>query len=99
MDRETRDFARRGQRRPATLSAAVDWADGTSGRALVTNVSYTGCRMIADKALAKGETVRLTLPALGRVFAQVRWVRDDTAGVRFITGDNAKDTRRARIGV
>jgi hypothetical protein len=43
--------------------------------------------------------VRLFLPDLGKVHAHIRWVRGGKAGAKFLTGDSAKDARRARIGV
>jgi hypothetical protein len=81
------------------LLASVRWADGSAGRAEVSDLSYLGCRLYCDRRFTKGETVRLTLPERGELFAQVRWVRGSRAGVRFITGQSNKDTRRARIGV
>lgn len=99
MDREPRDFARRGPRRAASLTAAVHWPDGSTALAVVTNVSYTGCRLVSEKRFTRGETVRLFLPGRGQVHAQVRWVRAGAAGTHFLTGDSSKDARRARIGV
>src|SRR3954469_8377285 len=99
MDREVSDWIRRGPRRSARLNASAQWGDGTTGAVTVTNLSYTGCRLSADRDLIKGQTLRLFLPDLGQVHAQIRWVRGGMAGARFLTGDSAKDERRARIGV
>jgi PilZ domain len=99
MNREVSDWVRRGPRRPAGLDAAAEWPDGTCATVVVSDISYTGCRIASDQELVKGETVRLFLPDLGQVHVQIRWVRGGTAGAKFLTGDSAKDARRARIGV
>jgi hypothetical protein len=99
MDREISDWAPRGLRRPARLVASAQWADGTSSPVVVTNLSYSGCRLAPEQRFVRGETVRLVLPELGQVDAHIRWVRNGKAGARFLTGDSAKDARRARIGV
>jgi hypothetical protein len=99
MQREGIDWVRRGPRKPARLTASAQWADGKKAPVLVTNLSYLGCRIFTDRDLAKGETLHLTLPGLGEVHAQVRWIRDASAGVKFLTGDSARDLRRARLGV
>lgn len=99
MDREASDWIRRGPRRSASWSAAAQWGDGSTATVTVTDVSYTGCRLATEHDLRKGETLRLFLPELGQVHAQIRWVRGAIAGARFLTGDSAKDERRARIGV
>lgn len=99
MQRQTSDWVRRGPRRPTRLIAAAQWADGTTGTVEVTEFSYFGCQLSSEHEFVKGETVRLFLADLGKVHAQIRWVRGGKAGVKFLTGDSAKDARRARIGV
>lgn len=91
--------ARSGPRRPAQLEASCEWGDGSCASVVVSEISYTGCRLAADHRFVKGETVRLFLPQLGKVHVQIRWVRGNSAGAKFLTGDSAKDARRARIGV
>jgi hypothetical protein len=99
MERQQIDWTSRGPRRPAQLMASAEWADGTTAAVQVSNLSYLGCRLSCDHGFVKGETVRLFLPDLGKVHAQIRWVRAASAGARFLTGDSTKDARRARIGV
>jgi hypothetical protein len=99
MQREAIDWVSRGPRRSARLTGSAQWADGREATVLVTNLSYLGCRIFTDRDLVKGETVRLTLPGLGEMHAQVRWIRDGSAGVKFLTGDSARDLRRARLGI
>jgi hypothetical protein len=99
MKREAIDWVRRGPRRAATLNALAHWPDGTMTNVVVSELSYFGCRLTADRTFTKGETVRLFIHDLGKVHAQIRWVREGTAGAKFLTGDSAKDARRARLGV
>jgi hypothetical protein len=99
MDKDTIDWVRKGPRRPAQLTASAQWPDGTTVAVQVTDFSYFGCRLSSDQEFVKGETVRLFLPDRGKVHAQIRWVRGGKAGAKFLTGDSAKDARRARIGV
>jgi hypothetical protein len=49
--------------------------------------------------LSVGETLVLILPGRGSIDAQVRWIADERAGVRFLTGTSPSEQRRARIGV
>jgi PilZ domain len=99
MDRKIGEWVRRGPRRCSELNASAEWGDGTCASVVVSEISYTGCRISADQQFVKGETVRLFLPELGQVHAQIRWSRAGIAGAKFLTGDSAKDARRARIGV
>jgi PilZ domain-containing protein len=99
MRREAIDWVSRGPRKSARLTASAHWPDGTTATVVVTEMSYLGCRLSGDHEFAKGETLKLFLPGLGQVHAQIRWVREGLAGARFLTGDSAKDARRARLGV
>jgi len=99
MGSDFHDWFERGQRRPVRLLAAARWADGTAATVELSNMSYGGCQLRSKHDFEKGETVYLMIPDLGKVRAQIRWVKDGRAGARFITGDSAQDSRRARIGV
>jgi hypothetical protein len=72
--------------------------DGREVRALVTNLSYEGCQLLAEAELCVGETLVLTLADRGSVQAQVRWTAGDKAGIKFLS-DDSSELRRARIGV
>jgi PilZ domain len=98
MDRESIDWSTRGARRPVRLTAQAHWPDGTAASVTVSNLSYEGCQLTSLHQFVHGETVALSLPGRGVIHAQIRWVRNRKAGVRFLTGDS-RDTRRARIGV
>ena len=99
MKRGFEDYSARGPRHRAELMAACRWADGSSAAVLVANVSYQGCEIRSNRAFEQGETIWLALPGRGKIKAQVRWVRERSAGVKFLTGESAKDERRARLGV
>jgi hypothetical protein len=100
MDREDQDWSsREAPRRPVRLTAAAQWGDGTALTVEVSNLSYRGCQLCSKQPFTKGETINLVVPNMGQVRAQIRWVKGDRAGARFITGDSVQDARRARIGV
>ena len=98
MDREQVDWSARSARRPTAHSAKVRLADGREVRALVTNLSYDGCQLLAEAELCVGETFVLTLSDRGSIEAQVRWTAGDRAGIKFLS-ENSAEQRRARIGV
>jgi hypothetical protein len=99
MRKDMRDWLERAPRRPARLTAEAEWPDGSAVAVVVSEISYQGCRMTSKHEFIRGETLRLTLPNLGMIHAQIRWIRDGVAGAKFLTGDSARDARRARIGV
>jgi hypothetical protein len=98
MDREPADWSARSPRRATAHSASVTLGDGREVRALVTNLSYDGCQILAEAELCVGETFVLTLADRGSIEAQVRWTAGDKAGIKFLSEDSAEQ-RRARIGV
>ena len=98
MEREPVDWLPRAVRRRTNLVGNMSWPDGTTARALVSNISYEGCQVWSDHELYQGETFSLALPGYGNIEAQIRWAAEGTAGVRFLLGA-AADERRARIGV
>jgi hypothetical protein len=99
MEREPIDWSDRQARRTARLQAIGVWADGSSSTVLVSNLSYDGCEMQSNRGFEQGEVVRLALPGRGRIQAQIRWVKDNRAGAKFLTGDSVRDQRRARLGI
>lgn len=50
---------------------------------LLTDLSYGGCRVKTDAKLEPGENLRLIVPRLGAVPAEISWFNDGFAGVRF----------------
>jgi hypothetical protein len=99
MDREPSDWSGRPGRPPTTHNATNCLCDGSEARSLVTNLSYDGCQLVTEAVLSVGETLVLILPGRGSIDAQVRWIADERAGVRFLTGTSPSEQRRARIGV
>jgi hypothetical protein len=99
MDREAQDWVPRGRRQHARLTARAQMPDGTKHTVVVTEMSYEGCKLSSNRPFTKGETIILSVPGRGEVFAQIRWIKDGWAGAKFVTGDSAKDARRARLGV
>jgi PilZ domain len=98
MQREPADWTLRGARRKTNLVCVLRQNDGRTCRALVTNLSYEGCTLIPGQELATGETWSLELPNQGAVNVQVRWVKDQECGIRFLLGGSPAEERRARLG-
>lgn len=99
MERSTEDWVRRATRRRANLTGSARRANGFTMRVLVSNISYEGCELWSGSELRKGELIQLCLAGMSIIKAQVRWVRGDSVGVKFVTGDSVPDERRARLGV
>jgi hypothetical protein len=99
VSRQPIDWHSRSHRQRVNLTGVGTWSDGTTGRVLVSNMSYQGCHIWTDHELAQGESVKLALPNKGVIEGQIRWAEGDRAGVRFLTGDSVVDDRRARLGV
>lgn len=74
---------RRSPRAPVSLDAR--FGRGGMGRALckVVEISLHGVRLSTYSALARGQAIWLTLPALGHVVVDVMWADDFTAGCQF----------------
>ncbi len=99
MDRDSTDWIARGRRQAARLTARALMPDGTKHTVVLTEMSYEGCKLSSNRPFVKGQTVVLSVPGRGEIVAQIRWIRDGWAGAKFLTGESAKDARRARLGV
>ena len=100
MERQKQDWqVREAPRRTVSLVGTVQVACGKQIRILIQNMSYQGCRFLSEHAFEVGEAIGLAVPGMGQVRAQVRWVKGDLAGVRFLLGNSAAEDRRARLGV
>jgi hypothetical protein len=99
MDRDSSDWIARGSRKPARLTARARMPDGTKHTVVVTELSYEGCKLSSNRPFVKGQSIILSVPGRGEIVAQIRWIRDGWAGAKFLTGESAKDARRARLGV
>lgn len=58
--------------------------DGSKVPVRVMNISYEGCQLETEKFLLVGERVKLSLPGLGEIPAEVRWAIKGRAGARFV---------------
>ena len=99
MDRDSNDWLPRVRRQPARLTARALMPDGTKYTVVVTDLSYEGCKISSNRPFSKGQTVTLSVPGRGEIVAHIRWIKDGWAGAKFVTGDCAKDARRARLGI
>jgi PilZ domain len=86
-------------RKAMSLTGVAYRSDGAWVRVHMTNLSYDGCHILTEEILDLGEALTIVMPRMRQIKAQVRWVKDGEAGVRFLNGANALDDRRARIGV
>ena len=99
IERPVSQWTRRANRNRTSITGTAYRSDESSLRVHMTNLSYDGCHLLTDEVLDIGETIRLVMPRLADTLAQVRWVKGQRAGVRFLQGTTALDDRRARIGV
>ena len=73
----------RNDRRSVDLAAFVHREDHPPLSVSVTDLTELGCRISAEETLLIGEQIRLEIPHLGYLSAQVRWALDGEAGARF----------------
>ena len=73
----------RNDRRPVDLTAVVHRGEGPPLAVVLTDLTEQGCRISGDETLAIGEAIRVEIPHLGFLEAQVRWALDGQAGARF----------------
>ena len=101
MDQHARmpDWANRKDRRQVRVTAVAYLADGTAVAVRVTNISYEGCELETDATLPIGEKLKIALPRLGEIYAQVRWALEGKAGIHFLLEEAVADERRSRIRV
>jgi hypothetical protein len=98
IERQASDWSKRAERRRASLTGVAYRSDGSWVRVHMTNLSYDGCHLLTDCDFDIGEPLTLVMPRMQHLTAQVRWVKDGQAGVRFVQNASV-DERRARIGV
>jgi hypothetical protein len=76
-------FAPRSPRKAVRAPASVLLPCGGAVTALVMNVSQDGFMAMVDGPIVPGTRVRIVVPELGTVEAEVRWAYDDEVGGRF----------------
>lgn len=74
----------RKDRHDVTVEAIVHRDDGHKVKVRLTNFSDNGCRIEADEDFLIGERVRIAMPRMGNVSAQVRWALQGSAGAQFL---------------
>lgn len=99
LHRPPAEWKPRADRRKVSLSGFGARENGKTFRAHMSNLSYSGCKLLSDEPLDIGERITLAIPGMGTVIAQIRWGSDDTYGVRFILQESGVDARRARLGI
>jgi hypothetical protein len=72
----------RRERRPVTMQGSIATDDGTSGDALILDLSYEGCGVETALSLVPGQTITLWVDG-GNIRADVRWFVDGKAGLVF----------------
>lgn len=77
---------RREDRRTVELGAVIHRRDGSRAIAEVRDLSYRGCRIGGSGSLEPAERIRLIVPTLGEMQAQVRWSDTLGAGAQFDSG-------------
>ena len=95
-----RDWVNRKDRHEVELAALAFRADGTSVDVRLGNMSYDGCLLSSDHSFAIGEKVRLVLPRMGEIRAQVRWtLAGGKAGARFVLDEIVPEEPHSRLGL
>jgi hypothetical protein len=74
---------RRDGREDVHYQAKATGPDGRPTSLLVVNISPRGLMARCEAALEAGDTIRLTLPRIGTVEAEVRWSLGGRLGCEF----------------
>ena len=77
----------RGSRRDVEFGAFAERSDGQVAALTVSNLSYDGCQLRSEEQFRPGEIVKLNLPRLGQVVAEIRWSGRGKTGATFITDE------------
>ncbi len=81
----TNGWAQRKIRFPVELDALVLRTDGSRVAVRLSNFSDQGCRVESDGDFHVGEKLKIAMPRMGSVRAQVRWCEPGSFGTRFLT--------------
>ena len=81
---EMRSWADRKGRFPVEIDGIALRNDGSKVAVRLTDFSDRGCRMEGTGEFHVGEKLRIALPRMGAVKAQVRWSLPGSAGTRFL---------------
>lgn len=75
---------KRGPRIATDLKAVLLRPDGEEIRAIITDISKDGFKLIAEVQMMIGERVDLRVHKTGNVPAQIRWAMNKEAGGVFL---------------
>lgn len=78
----------RGPRRDVEFGAFAERPDGTEAVVTISNLSYDGCQLMSGENFRTGERVKLNLPQLGHIVAEIRWSVDRNSGALFIVDEH-----------
>ncbi|MBB4197428.1 hypothetical protein CCR94_12515 [Rhodoblastus sphagnicola] len=81
MEQDVRD--RRVMVRKASTQGVLIFAQGRTAQTRLVDISDTGVRVVAPPDLCDGERLELEFEDKARIPAQVVWLRDGFAGLRF----------------
>lgn len=74
---------RRDPRHPTSLPAFALLADGSTIELTILDLSYDGCRVEVPVAFLPKTQLKLSVPRLGKLDAEVRWCDGSVAGLCF----------------
>lgn len=77
--------ANRKVRYPVDIEAVVYRADGGRLPVTLSDFSDSGCRILSHAEFHVGERLKIGVPRMGNVKAQVRWLSPGAVGTRFLT--------------
>ena len=98
IERKQSDWKSRAERKTTSTTGMVYRSDGSWMRVQMTDLSYDGCHLLTEDNLNVGETLELVIPHMQHLNVQVRWIRENEAGVRLLRHTSVADERRARLG-
>jgi hypothetical protein len=84
-----RGWTGRKDRNAVEIAAVAHRPDGSKLRVTLTNFSEEGCRMEGAEPFRIGEQLRIAVPGLGQLKAQIRWALPGNAGAQFVTDADA----------
>lgn len=78
-------ISRNNDKRESVMMRALVWMPGarTPTEHRIRNLSISGACMVQPAWLKRGDTVRITIGHVHDVDAEVMWVANGTAGIRF----------------
>ena len=88
----------RKHREATSLTGLAYRSDASCVRVHVRNISFCGCHLVSDAGFALMDVITLALPHMQEMKAQVRWVKDGQAGVRFLQ-EGITNPRQMSLGL